>query len=95
MGKGLEGIVLACRQRGLTPDLELYLLLPNNDLFNAPRVRFARGWIHIHDKTVSDMGGGPGVVHPAVRIMCGSGFSLDTGVCWGFVAKVEAKVESK
>jgi hypothetical protein len=47
MGEDSERIVLARRKRGLAANNEVYLLLVNNDLFDAPSVSFSRNWVEI------------------------------------------------
>jgi hypothetical protein len=97
MGEDLERVVLAWRQWGLASNFELYLVLADNDLFNAPCIGFPRSRVDIHDETIPKMCAGLGVVHPVVLIIRRSGFgSLRLGLSRrGSISKVHAEVERK
>ena len=99
MGEDSERIVLARRKRGLAANNEVYLLLVNNDVFNAPGVSFSRNWVEIKNQTVSKMCSGSGVVHPIMLIVRRSGYRIRAGVSGGAsrgsISKVEAEVEAK
>lgn len=97
MGEDLEGIVLAWRKRGLASNFELYFLLANHNLFNAPRIGFSRNRLDIQDETVPKMCAGPGVVCPLVIVVRGSSFGRpDTKLLrLRFISKVHAEIQGE
>lgn len=91
-------IVLARRKRSLAANDEFYVLLVDNDLLNAPSISFS-GYCEIQNEAVSEMCGGPGIVHPIMLVVRRSGYRVRAGLCRGVVrrsiSKVEAEVEAK
>lgn len=97
MGEKLEWIVLACRKRGLASNIEDCFLLANDNFLYAPHMSSSGNWLEILDETIPEMRGGPGVVHPVVPIMRGSGLGrVHTRLLRrGFISKIHAEVERK